>query len=131
MRELIVHVVAATALQDGASVIVNDHDSPAASVLFGDKISDPSGSTVRSRGVVTPQPVGGAEILIERRATDVDPKATGAFIVQVTVPCCMRTIDKDDPGLHDIVTLPRSAGGNARRAPMVVDPDLQFPFPSS
>jgi hypothetical protein len=125
MRELMVQEVAAVELQDGANVMVNDQDWPASRILFGRIVTDPFPATVPTGDVVTPQPAGGAGIVTDRRATDVAPKSAGTRIVQVSTPCCVRTIDRGDWGLHDIVTRLRSAVTS--RAPIVVEPVLQLP----
>jgi hypothetical protein len=85
IRELRLHDVDAVAVQEGARVMVNCQDFPASTVWPGEIVTLPSEAAVPTGRVVTPHPVGGAEIVTDRRATEVDPKSDGTRIVQVSV----------------------------------------------
>jgi hypothetical protein len=86
MREVMVQDAEVVAVQDGASVTVNDQDCPAVSVLFGEIVTEPFGAPVPIGDVVMPHPAGGAGIATERTAMEVVPKLEGTRIVQVSVP---------------------------------------------
>ena len=81
--EVIVQLTTAAAAQDGDSVIVNDHDWPAASVWFGLIVTAPPAPTVPAGDVVIVQPDGGAGIVTERTISDVPLSPANAFTAHV------------------------------------------------